>query len=195
MPPPAASLLHDTIGTRRYLQAIGLNNDYHFPSNRVSAPDAYLEVVLEDEDGSKVKSLRYPDPDAPYFVRYRQARLIRWLIEDLPIAPLPATERIYPPGKPPARVAFWDQVEPRRLVLAEVLEPEVPRGRPLVRPAPWSMVVLRSLARHACREHGAAHARILRHSKEALSPEGLMDPRALPPEMDELVSDYGRMSK
>ncbi len=193
VPPPAVAMLHES-ATRRYLQAAGLTHDYHFASNRVGGADAYLEIWLEDDAGKLLKTVRFPDPEASPFVRARQARLIRWLVEDQPVAP-PGGERIFPPGTLPPRVPFWDMTEPRRLVLVELPEPEIPRGRVVFRPTPWSMVVIKAVARHACRVHGAAHARVVRHSKESLSPAGLLEPQTIPQEMEELVSDYGRVTR
>jgi hypothetical protein len=195
VPPPTAALVHDYSGTRRYLQAVGLMHDYHFGSNRVGNPDATLEVVLEDEAGMPIKTVRVPDPDAPLFVRQRQAQLMRWLVEDQPIPPAGGGERIFPPGKLPPRVPMWDQVGFLRLTLVDVPEPEVPRGQTIFRPTPFSMVVIRSIARHACRVHKAAHARVLRHSRDALSPQGLLEPETIPERMENLISDYGRASK
>jgi hypothetical protein len=193
IPPPAAALPHESLALP-YLQGVGLTHNYHFPTNRVGSPDAYLEVRLEDADGKPLKTVRFPDPDAPPLVRQRQHQMIRWLVEDQPVAP-PRGERIYPPGQLPPRVPFWDLVDARRLVLMEVPEPEVPRNRMVFRPTPWSLVVIRSIARHECRVHGAAHARVTRYSREVTSPEALVNPQAIPAAIEELVSDYGRMPR
>jgi hypothetical protein len=197
VPPPTAVTVHDYAGTRRYLQAIGQTHDYHFGSNRVGNPDAWLEIVLEDEGRLPIKTIRFPDPNAPLFVRQRQARLIRWLVEDQPVALPMGGERIFPPGKLPPLVPFWerDTTRPRHLVLSRVPEPEVPRDGMVPRPSPFSMIVIRSIARHACRIHKAANARVVRHSREALSPEALLEPRAIPENIDDLISDYGRASR
>jgi hypothetical protein len=193
VPPPAAAAIHESAALP-YLRAIGLTHNYHFPSNRVGGPDAYLEVRLEDDAGQFLKTVRVPDPDAPPMVRQRQAQLIRWLIDDQPVAP-PRNEVIYPPGQLPPRVTIWEVEEGRGLVLAEISEVEVPRNRPVFRPTPWSLVVVRAIARHECRTHGAAHARVVRHSRSPVSPEVLLMPQAVPAAIDELVSDYGRFSR
>lgn len=190
-PPPSAALVHNH-STRQYLQAVGLNHDYHFSSNRVALPDAYLEIKLDFEDGRAPKTVRLPDPGANPIVRQRQAELIRWLVVDQPVTPLMGGERIFPPGKKPPLQPLWEMHDQRHLELVRVMEMEVPRGRPSYRPTAWSLVVVGSVARHACRAHGASGARVVRHSREALSPLGLLDRRAIPGEMGELVSDYGR---
>lgn len=192
MPPPAAAALHEA-ATQPYLLAAGLTHNFHFASNRAGGPDAYLEVQLEDETGKRFKTVRVPDPKASPMVRYRQAQLIRWLVEDQPVPP-PRGERIFPPGQLPPKVPIWDMKEPRQLALVEVPEPEVPRNRIVFRPTPWALVIIRSIARHTCRTHGAAAARVIRHSRDPISPEGLLEPQAIPPVVEELVSDYGRIT-
>lgn len=195
VPPPAAAILHEA-ASLPYLQGIALPDSYHFPSSvRVATADAYLEVHLEDEAGKAMKTVRFPDPDAPPLVRRRQAQLIRWLVEDQPATPPRGTERIYPPGQIPPRVPVWDVVGERRLALAEVPETELPRNRIVFRPTAWSLIVVRSIARHESRVHGAAYARVVRHSREAASPEWLMNPQGIPPAFEDLVSDYGRISR
>jgi hypothetical protein len=193
IPPPALALLNESVALH-YLQGVGLTHNYHFPTNRVGSPDAYLEIHLEDDAGKPLKTVRFPDPDAPPLVRQRQHQLIRWLVEDQPIAP-PRGERIYPPGLIPPRVPFWDMLDARRLELrVDLPETEIPRNRMVFRPTRWSMVVIRSIARHECRIHGAAHARVIRYSREVTSPEALVNPQAIPSAIEDLVSDYGKVT-
>src|SRR5262249_17355408 len=122
-----------------YLSWLKLTHNYHFPSNRVGLPEAFLEVNLLDEEGEVLQNLRFPDPKAPTSVRRRQALATRWLIEDQPVAPRQG-ERIPAPGSKVPEVSIWEQVpgETRRLSLEKVPENEIPRDRPVFRPSAWS---------------------------------------------------------
>jgi hypothetical protein len=191
--PPAVVSLHES-AAQPYLRATRLTHNSHFPSNRVGTSDAYLEVRLENEAGQHVRTVRLPDPHAPPMVRQRQAQLIRALVEDQPVAP-PASERIYPPNQLPPTVPIWDITQPGRLALVEVVENEIPRNRPAYRPTAWSLLVVRSCARHLCRVHGASHARVIRYSRDPISPEVLLSAGSVPESIDELVSDYGRFPR
>lgn len=195
MPPPAAQYAHEQIGLT-YLRTVKLTHNYHFISNRGGMPDAYLEIRLENEAGELVKSVRLPDPEAPALVRKRQALLVRWLTDDQPVMP-PASEKIYAPGTEPPRLPIWDFSEERRLIMREVSELEIPRNRgPVFRPTDWSLIIVRSLARHYCRQHGAAQAQVIRHSREATPPSILLQPQTQRLEVPEtLVSDYGRIAR
>jgi hypothetical protein len=191
--PPAIAPVHESI-SQPYLRTVNLTHNAHFPSNRAGNPDAYLEFRLEDAAGEHLKTVRLPDPDAPPLVRQRQTQLIRAVVEDQPVMP-PNSERIYPPGQLPPTVPIWDMTGPRKLALVEMAETEVPRNRPVFRPTPWSLLVVRSCARHLCSVHGATAVRVTRYSRDPVSPEVLVAPQAIPGTIKDLVSDYGRFSK
>jgi hypothetical protein len=193
LPPPAVASAYDGFA-QPYLRAAKLTHNYHYPSNRVGNPDAYLEVHLEDAAGNALSTVRVPDLDAPPYVQRRQALLMRYLVDDQPVQP-PTSERIYPPGQTPPRLSIWEMNEPGRLYLAEITEMEVPRNRPVFRPTEWSLIVVRSCARHLCRVHGAGRAHVVRHSREALHPGVLVGAPTPPGAYEELVSDYGRFPR
>jgi hypothetical protein len=171
-PPPAVASANDGLA-QPYLRAVKLTHNYHFASNRVGNPDAYLVVHLEDGDGKHLRTVCVPDPNAPPYVQRRQALLLRFLVDDQPVQP-PTSERIYPPGQTPPRLSIWEMNEPGRLHLAEIAEMEVPRNRPVFRPSDWSLIVVRSCARHLCRVHGAERAHVVRYSRDAVHPSILV---------------------
>jgi hypothetical protein len=193
-PPILVETAHDQLALP-YLGWLKLTHNYHFPTNRVGQPEARLEVRLLDEDGQAFRTLSLPDPKAPARVRQRQALLASWLTEDQPVAPRQG-ERIPAPSQKVPTVSVWEPVpnENRLLHLGRVPENELPRDRPVFRPSVWSLVLVRSLARHLCRSHGAQHAEITRRSREAIPPRVLFAPEA-PPEMEDLQSVYGRLPR
>jgi hypothetical protein len=194
-PPPHLAQWAQEPFVRRYLSLIKLAHAFQFTSNHTYAPQASLEVRLLDEKGEVMKTVRIPDPKAPPAVRRQQALLARWLIEDQPVPP-PAGESIPAEGKKVPEVPLWEPVpdEPRKLVLAWVPENLVPRDRPVYRPSEWSMLVVRSCARHLCRVHGAASAEVHRHSREPIPPRVLDEPNA-PPEVEDLISTFRRLPR
>jgi hypothetical protein len=194
-PPPQFSQYADENLAVPYLTRIKLTHNYHYPSNRVSMPGAYLEFRLQDREGEVIKTVRLPDPNASAAVRGRQALAVRWFTDDRPIQP-PQGEKIPPPGGKIPDVDTWVQVEDemRKLKLTPVSEILVDRTRPVLGPTKWSLLVLESLARHLCRENGADSVEVVRKSREAIPPRILFE-REVPPLMDLLESNYGRLPR
>jgi hypothetical protein len=194
MPPHAVAVAHEK-AAMPYLKAIKQTHNYHFRTNRVGMPEAYLTIELLDKNGTSVKSLRFPDPKGPAALQERQAALVRWVVDDQPVQPK-MTEGVAAPGGKVPTLTVWDnpQGEQRQLTLTEILENEVKRDRPTFRPSPWSILVLRSLERHLCRAYGADSAEIVRHSREPVSHRILME-REVMIDTEELKSKYGRLPK
>jgi hypothetical protein len=194
MPPALVGNLHTEVALP-YLRLVKLTHNYHFNSNRVGQPEAFLEVELQDEEGEVIKTVRFPDPKAPSSVRQRQAALAHYVTEDQPIQPS-MIEKIPAPNRKIPEIPIWEGVpgDQRKLTLARIPENEVPRDRPVFRPSEWSLIVVRSLGRYLCREHGASRAEIVRKSKEPIPPRILQE-RQDPPETEELSSSYGRLPR
>jgi hypothetical protein len=194
-PPPQFSVLADEYVAAPYLTRLKMTQNYHFPNNRPSVPGAVLEIRLQDKEGEVIKTIWFPDRDAYAAIRRRQALALRWFIDDRPIQP-PQGEKIPAPGGKIPEVATWEDVEGemRKITLTLVPEIEVKRNRPVVGPTEWSLVVLRSFVRHLCREHGADSAEVVRMSREPIPPRILFE-REVPPLMDKLQSNYGRLSR
>jgi hypothetical protein len=194
MPPQLVALAHEKTALP-YLRAVQMTHNYHFRTNRVGQPDAFLEFTLENDAGEVLKTVRFPDPKASASIRRRQASLTRWITDDHPV-PLGSTERIPAPGEKIPEIAIWEQVpeQPRKLTLSRIPENEVPRDRPVFRPTRWSLIVVGAIARNVCREHGARRAEVVRHSRDPIPPRILFE-RESPPEMEDLQSSYGRLPK
>jgi hypothetical protein len=195
-PPPAFLQGADQGVALPYLVRIKMTHNYHFPSNRTGLPEAYLEVRLLDDKGEELKAVRFPDPQAAPRVRQRQALVARWLIEDRPVERSQWGERIAAPGQKAPEVPVWAPVpeQDRKLHLSWVPEHEIPKDRPVFRPSDWSLLVVRSAARHLCHVHGAARADVVRHSREAIPPRILFE-RELPPQTEDLHSAFGRLPR
>jgi hypothetical protein len=194
MPPQLFALAQEKAALP-YLRLLQLTHNFHFRTNRGGQPEAFLELALEDEAGEVMQTVRFPDPKAPAVVRRRQASLTRWLTDDQPVPP-GSTEKIPAPGERIPEIAIWEPVEdaPRKLTLARVPENEVRRDRQAFRPTEWSLIVVRAITRNVCREHGAARAEVVRHSREAI-PVRVLFEREAPPENEDLQSSYGRLSR
>jgi hypothetical protein len=196
IPPQLAAMAHEKLALP-YLRAIKQTHNYHFRTNRVGNPEAFLEIQLQEKDGSPGKTLRFPDPKAPSAVRQRQASLVRWFIDDQPVQPKDG-ESVRAPGAKVPEITIWEQVpNDRKLNLTKIPEHEARdymKTGPLFKPTPWSLLVLRSLTRHLVITHDADSADIVRHSKEPIPPRILTE-RENPPDMEVLLSNYGRMSK
>ena len=130
-------------------------------------PGVFFEAELKDDTGSVIKTVKFPDDKANFWLRHRQLLLARALFEDLPVQPQRG-EAIAPPKQMPPSVEIWEPGQGNVLRLRAVPEHLVPRDRTVFRPAEWSRLLARSYARYLCRMHGAASAEIIRHTKDPI---------------------------
>lgn len=189
-PPQLAFDLVDKV--RPYLEAVKMTNNYHFPTNRPGRPGAYFVARLKDASGQVVATLQLPDDRANFWVRHRQSLLAFQLADDQPIPP-PGSEVIAAPLQEVPTITIWDMAENRKLKLSSVPQHLVPRDRPVSRPSDWSLLLVRSYARHLCRTHGAASAEIVRHTRESIPPFVLFSENMPAGAFDELVSSFGEL--
>jgi hypothetical protein len=195
MPPHGVGLANDKAALP-YLRAIKQTSTYHFRSNRVGMPEAYLKIRLLDGSGGEVKELRFPDPKAPAEIQRRQASLVRWLTQDEPVQPK-MTEGVAAPGMSAPMISVWESPPgmDRKLVLTKILEQDIPRdGRRMDKPSPWSLVVVRALERHLCREYGADRAEVVRVHRNPITHHVLIE-RDAPVDTGDVQSEYGRLPK
>jgi hypothetical protein len=99
-------------------------------------------------------------------------------------------------------VAIWqpdpgkDKPQSRRLRLVEVAQHLRPRNEGVMRPQDWALVLVRSFARYQCREHGAASAEIIRHTREPVFASVLFSPMPPPPEsFEDLIATFGDLPR
>jgi hypothetical protein len=193
-PPPAFARVLASFTTDRYLAPLKMTHNYHFVTNRPAVPGVFFEVQLRDEKGYPLKTVTFPQPEAPFIVRHRQLLLARGLADDQPVEPR-TSEVIPAPNQKVQTVAIWDGVGEWSLVIRSVPEHLVPRDRPVMQPSSWSLVLARSYVRHLCRQHGATSGELIRHTREPLSPQlaSSEDPPASA--FAELVSNFGEMKR
>jgi hypothetical protein len=192
MEPPFARAVSG-LTTPYYLLPLKMAHTYHFPTDRPGVPAATFEVRLRDAQGKPLQTLPFPDPRANFWVRHRQGLLAQGLTDDQPVEPQ-GGETIPAPGRPVATVAIWDLAEGGGLRLRSVPEHLVPRDRPVFRPSPWSLLLVRAYARHLCRAHGAASAEVIRISREPVAPTALFAD-AVPADFETLVSNFGEFAR
>jgi hypothetical protein len=174
-----------------YLLALRMTHTYRFRVDR-PMPSVYFEAHLKDGNGQPLKTLRFPDAKANFWVRHRQQLLADGLFGDAPVPP-PQGERL---GAPPKTI--WEPAE-KQMVLKTVPEHLVPRSGQVMSPSDWSLLVAKSYAQHLCRIHGAASAEIVRHSRDIVLPPTLLPPpppgkdrsEAPPALFEELVFNFG----
>ncbi len=146
-----------------------MTHNYHFLRNRPGQAAVRFEVRLRDETGRLIETRRFPDPDANFWVRHRQTLLAQHLADDQPVAPR-GSEAIPAPNQAVRTVDVWEMGPDQALHLRRVPEHLLPRDRQVFRPSEWSLILTRSYCRYLCREHGAASAELVRHTREAIPP-------------------------
>jgi hypothetical protein len=189
--PPSFALSVDQPLVRGYLKPLKLTHNYHFSGNRPIAPGVYLEVNLKDANG-ELRTFRFPDPKTDAWVRHLQALFAQGLVPDQPIAP-PQGEAIPAPHQQVRTVPIWDLAGEQSLRLNRVPEHLIPRNRPVYGPTEWSLVLVHSYARYLCRQHGAARAEVIRHSREAIHPTAIGN--SPPMAFTDLIANYGDISR
>ncbi len=184
--PKFATAISSHIAGPYYLKPLAMTNDYHFKSNKAAQFAAYFEVILKNDRDEVIKTLSIPDPKANFWVRHRQSILAQGLAEDQPLQKQ-ATERIAPANREMSKVDFWDLVD-GTLRLKSVDANSVPNDR--MKPSEWSRLLAQSYMRHLCKEHNAASAELVRHSREVPTPMDMFLPPR-PEAYKELSSYFG----
>src|ERR671922_292126 len=88
-------------------------------------PGIYFEAVLKDETGKVVKTLKFPDDQANFWLRQRQVLLARALADDIPVRPPPG-EAIAAPRQKAPTVEIWEPGPDKVFRLHSVPEHLVP---------------------------------------------------------------------
>jgi hypothetical protein len=78
-----------------------------------------------------------------------------------------------------------------RVSLSETHDEHVPRGRPVFRPSPWSLIMAKSYLRHVCEKYNAATAELIRHSSMPVSPVSLFYQTEPEGAFTEIVTNFG----
>ncbi len=190
-PPVFARALDEPLG--RYLKPLRLDHTFHYAGNSPMAPGVFLEVRLKDAKKETIKTVRLPEPGANAWVRNLETLFVRELVPDRPVMP-PQGELVPAPHQQVRTVPIWDVAGEERLQLRETPEHLIPRNRQVFGPSDWSLVLVRSYARYLCRQHGAASAEVLRHSRETIPASALLMGPPPPAAFNELVVSYGDIS-
>ena len=193
-PPQFAYSLNNLIPAE-YLKSLGMSNNYHFFRNRPVLPGVSFEVRLQDEVGSRLATVKFPESNSNFWVRHRQSLLARGLADDQPVEP-PQGEMIPAPNRTIPTVQVWEIARNGGLELRNVPEHLVPRDRPVFRPSERSLLLARSYIRHLCRTNGAAKAELIRHTQEPIPPAVMfMSDQTPAGAFNELISNFGELPK
>lgn len=117
--PPQFAYSLDNLVPAVYLNSLGMTNNYHFFRNRPALPGVSFEVRLKDEMGNHLATLKFPEENSNFWIRYRQNLLARGLADDQPVEP-PQGEMIPAPNRSVPTVLIWDMSEDRGLELRRV---------------------------------------------------------------------------
>ena len=156
-----------------YLQPLRMTHNYHFETNKPVALGIYFAVRLKDESGATVKTLKFPDEQANFWVRHRQSILAQGLGNDQFVAP-PGSRQVAAPKKELPTVEVWEPVDKENLRLAKIDVLDLKSDRQYERPSEGAKALAQSYMRHLCRQHNAASAELIRHHQRAIRPEKLI---------------------
>jgi hypothetical protein len=176
--PLFATLLNNDFFVPYYLQPLRMTHNYHFESDRPVTLGIAFEVTLKDDDGVPIRTLKFPDPKANFWVRHRQRLLAKELGNDQFLAPrgsdpVPATKKELP------KVEIWEPVEKDKkgeLRLKQMVILEIKHDRQYEHPSETAKAMVRSYTRHLCQKYNAASAELVRFHQVAIRPERLIVP-------------------
>ena len=111
LPPQFAQTAYRAAGPV-YAQGLRIGANSRYMTNRPGMqPAIQFEVLLKDDKGALVKRLKFPDPEANFWVRHRQDVLALWLGNDGMMQPLEG-EIIAAPGQKLERRTVWRELSP-----------------------------------------------------------------------------------
>jgi hypothetical protein len=199
--PEFARGMHTFLGDV-YYRPLHLTNNYHFISNMPERTTVRFEVNVLDENGTSIKKVMFPDPNANFWVRHRQSLLAQGLGDDRPTN-LPESERVPNPERKVWHPARGDQKlgshPENRLIDERNAMRKTGDMMGFMQPSPWSEVLAASYARHVAHVYGGAKAEIIRMSREPINP-AIVLPVAPPKNLFDrsfktLVSNFGAYSR
>jgi hypothetical protein len=167
----ASQLFRATEGYRNALQLV---ENYRFPTNTRPEAAHRLEIRMKDKDGKDLPKILLPDADSLLPTWHREL-LVAQVVADYKTLDPPEGEKIPPPGQAVPTVAYWRRSEDGTYAtLARVPEHLLPRSEDLVAPSDFALTVVRSLARFAAKEYGAAKAEVVLISRPTFGAVTLM---------------------
>lgn len=114
-----------------YLRPLGLTHNYHFTTDRPALDGVRFEVKLRDENGTVIKTLKFPEANANFWVKHRQYLLAQCLANDVPTQQR-GTDKVGPKGGATPKQDYWllkDEVrkliEPGKEEVGKVVLPPV----------------------------------------------------------------------
>jgi hypothetical protein len=171
-----------------YLKPLRMTHNYHFASNRSSDLAVYFEVQLKGELG-EVRTLKFPDEKANFWVRHRHDLLAQYLFPDQRLPPR-GNQRLPALGKEVPKVEIWVRAEAGSIRLKQVEElDDLLRNPEVEQPTERAKLFAQSYARYLCRAHKAVSAEVIRHSRLTVMPMDLYAPR--PELFNEMKSYFG----
>lgn len=176
-----------------YLQPLRMTHNYHFQSDRRPDYAVYFEVRLKNELGDVVKTLKFPDEKAVFWVRHRQEILAQNLTPPEIARGPRGNEKLAAKGQELPKVEIWVQEDNLSMRLKPVEETDDRLRAPHEEPSPWTRVLVKSYLRHLCRQHQAHSAELIRSSRRTVLPSDLFAPRPADT-FKELKSYFGEMS-
>jgi hypothetical protein len=172
--------------TLPYSRLVKMTSSFHFSSNKQEAQEVLFEALLKDANGKVLQTLRFPDPNANRWVRYRQSLLAQQLGNDEPVPPQQGVI-VAPAGQPLPKQRWWQQDGEKRLKMIEDTPNAIPRNQPVMQPAPLSYIAAQSYARYLCKAQGADKVEIVRQWFDPVLPNILFEPA---PPTDERLSRF-----
>ena len=191
--PQFATSLTWGFGYPYYLRPLRLTNDYHFVSNRPAEFAVYFQVHLKNQLG-EVRTLKFPDEKANFWVRHRQEILAQHLVPDQRLPPR-GNRRLPGLGQEVPTVEVWVRDGEATLRLKQVDEnDESLRNAEVDHPTEKAKALVRSYLRYLSREHKADSAELVRHSRPMVLPMDTMPHMFMPRPAElfqELKSHFG----
>jgi hypothetical protein len=174
-----------------YLQPLQMTHNYHFLGNRPETTGIQFEIRVKDDRGRLIETVRLPSPKDNPWLRQRHLLMASHLGDDQPVQ-APNTEQVPAPGQKMPTEKIWEPTGPTSSALRDTPTHLIPKNQPVFKPRDWTLILVRSYARHLCREHGGASAEVVRHSRQPVMPGLLMVPedRVPPTTWDMLTSTF-----
>lgn len=166
----------EAVTSRFYLWFLKMHHNYHFLANTPAYPGVSFEVLLKNEKGEVIKTVKFPEEDANFWIKHRQILLARNLADDQPVEPTQG-ERIAAPNRRVNMVPIWlmkpgDNGVTLQSVEEHKIRDYMERG-PVFKPSEWSKIVARSYIRFLCRKYDAASGELIRHSRDPIGPDAM----------------------
>ena len=193
--PPRFTMFPSEYVAGPYQKVFKCISPFRFVSLRQEQQQVSMEALIKNKEGTVIRKMTIPDPDAPSSIRYRQKLLAHQLGSDEQMPPQQGVI-IAAPGETLPMLRWWQPDGDGRFILKQDNANAVPRGQMFMQPTFSQMVIAKSYYRFLAKHNPGERVELVRCWNNPILPMILFENET--PSSDILrrqTSSYGELNQ